>query len=199
MPCNIILYFLSLIVLYFLHSTSVLSFYNRRSLDTLYYNNNPWSCHYIKNTVKAAYVMSVYDLLCITVTSLWARWRLKSLASPLFTQPFIQEQIKENIKAQRYWPLCGEFTGDRLIPRTNGQLRRKCFHKMTSSWDNVLQQEHNGLCCHPSWFGSIYMFNTFVGNYILNQSRIKTCLSLSRCRCKTWEACRQEWLMGVNR
>ena len=27
----------------------------------------------------------------------------------------------ENIEAQRHWPLCGEFTGDRWIPRTNGQ------------------------------------------------------------------------------
>ena len=32
-----------------------------------------------------------------------------------------QTQIKENIKAPRHWPLCGEFTGDRWIPRTNGQ------------------------------------------------------------------------------
>ena len=31
------------------------------------------------------------------------------------------EQIKENVKAQRDWPLCGKFTGDRWIPRTNGQ------------------------------------------------------------------------------
>ena len=27
----------------------------------------------------------------------------------LFTQPFIQAQIKENIKAPYHWPLCGEF------------------------------------------------------------------------------------------
>ena len=54
-------------------------------------------------------------------------------ASRLFTQPFIQTQIKENIKAPRHWPLCGEFTGDRWIPRTNGQWRGKCFHLMTSS------------------------------------------------------------------
>ena len=50
-----------------------------------------------------------------------ARWRLKSPALPLFTQPFIQAQIKENIKAPHHWPLYGEFTGDRQIPRTNGQ------------------------------------------------------------------------------
>ena len=42
--------------------------------------------------------------------------------SRLFTQPFIQTQIKENIKAPRHWP-----------SRTNGQLRGKCFHLMTSS------------------------------------------------------------------
>ena len=27
----------------------------------------------------------------------------------------------ENIKAPRHWPLCGEFTGDRWSPCTNGQ------------------------------------------------------------------------------
>ena len=47
-------------------------------------------------------------------------WRLKSPASRVFTQPFIQGQIKEN-KAPRHWPSCGEFTGDRWIPRTKGQ------------------------------------------------------------------------------
>ena len=31
------------------------------------------------------------------------------------TQPFIQVQIKENIKAQRLWPSCREFPGDRWI------------------------------------------------------------------------------------
>ena len=39
----------------------------------------------------------------------------------LFTQLFIQAQIKENIKAPRRWLLWGEFTGDRWIPRTKGQ------------------------------------------------------------------------------
>ena len=48
----------------------------------------------------------------ITVTSWWARWRLKSPASRLFTQQFIQAQIKENIKSPRHWPLCGELIGE---------------------------------------------------------------------------------------
>ena len=38
-----------------------------------------------------------------------------------FIQPFIHAQIKKNIKAPRRWPMCGEFTGDRGISRTNGQ------------------------------------------------------------------------------
>ena len=45
----------------------------------------------------------------------------KSPTLRLFTQPFIQMQIKENIRALRHWPLRGEFTGDRWIPRRKGQ------------------------------------------------------------------------------
>ena len=41
---------------------------------------------------------------------------------------------QRKIKASRHWPLCGEFTGDRWIPRTNGLWRGKRFHLMTSSW-----------------------------------------------------------------
>ena len=41
--------------------------------------------------------------------------------------------IEGSIKARRHWPLCGEFTGDLWIPRTNGQYRKKCFHLMTPS------------------------------------------------------------------
>ena len=33
----------------------------------------------------------------------------------------ILAQIKENIKAPRDWPLCGEFTSGRWIPRIKGQ------------------------------------------------------------------------------
>ena len=37
---------------------------------------------------------------------------LKSPASRVFTQPFVQAQTKENIKAPRHLHLYGEFTGD---------------------------------------------------------------------------------------
>ena len=65
--------------------------------------------------------VSLERYLNITVTLSCARWRFKSPASRLFTQPFNQAKIKENIKASRHCPLCGEFTGHQWIPRTNGQ------------------------------------------------------------------------------
>ena len=68
------------------------------------------------------------------MTSWRARWRLKSPASRLFAQAFVQVQIKENIKAPHHWPLWGESTGDRWIPLTKGQWRGKCFHLMISLW-----------------------------------------------------------------
>ena len=80
--------------------------------------------------IDRSIILGIY----ITVTSKWAWQHLKSPASWLFSQPFIQTQIKGNIKAPRHWPLCGEFTGDRWIPPTIGQLRGKCFHLMMSSW-----------------------------------------------------------------
>ena len=40
--------------------------------------------------------------LNITVMSKWARWRLKSPAPRLFVQPFVQTQIKEDIKDPRH-------------------------------------------------------------------------------------------------
>ena len=45
---------------------------------------------------------------------------------------------RENIKSPRHWPLWVEFTGDRWIPRKNGQLRGKCFHLMMSSWERYI-------------------------------------------------------------
>ena len=48
----------------------------------------------VKLSLRLALSVSVAFSL-ITVTSWWARWRRKSPASRLFTQPFIQTQIKE--------------------------------------------------------------------------------------------------------
>ena len=60
----------------------------------------------------------------ITVTSKWARWRFKSLASRLFTQPFFQAQIKENTKAPRHWPLWGNHRWPMNSPHKGPVTRR---------------------------------------------------------------------------
>ena len=76
-----------------------------------------------------------------------------SQITSLTTEPFIQTHINDNIKAPRQWPLCGEFTGDRWIPRTNGQWRGKCFHWMTSSWFICIDLDHV-LMANLGWVSS---------------------------------------------
>ena len=82
-------------------------------------------------------------LISITVTSWWEQWRLKSPAPWLFTQTFVQMQIKDNIEAPHRWPLCRQFTDQWRIPRTKGQWRGKCFHLMTSSFPPPTLSSHS--------------------------------------------------------
>ena len=53
---------------------------------------------------------------CFTLMSQWAWWRLKSPALRLFTQPLIQAQIKENIKAPRHCLCEGNSLGTGEFP-----------------------------------------------------------------------------------
>ena len=69
----------------------------------------------------------------ITMTSWWTRWRLKSPASRVFTQPFIQSQIKENIKAPRHWPLWGGIHRSPVNSPHKGPVTRKM-----SPFDDVI-------------------------------------------------------------
>ena len=65
---------------------------------------------------------------------LFSQWQSQITSLTSVYSTVYSDADKKNIKAPRHWPLCGEFTGDRWIPRTNGQKRRKCFHLMMSSW-----------------------------------------------------------------
>ena len=69
-------------------------------------------------------------------------WRLKSPVSRLFTQPFVQAQIRENSKATCHWPFWREFTSDQWIALTKSQLCEKNFHLMTSSLLQTGSREH---------------------------------------------------------
>ena len=66
----------------------------------------------------------------------------------LVTQPFVQTQIEENIKAPRHWWLCGEFTGDwwilaqRASNAENVSIWRR--HQVYFMGDNVV---NSGRCC----------------------------------------------------
>ena len=51
-----------------------------------------------------------------TMTSLWARWRLKLSASWSLAQSFVPAQITKNLKVPRHWPLWGDYTDDRWYP-----------------------------------------------------------------------------------
>ena len=86
------------------------------------------------------------------------RWRhngLDSVSNHQPHEPFIRAQIKVNIKAQRHWPLCGKFTGDLWISRTNGQQRGKCFHLMTSSC--IINKTTFTKCCFTQWISKLPM------------------------------------------
>ena len=73
------------------------------------------------NSSWAAAYWAAKNKNIVKMTSQWAQWSLKSPASRLFTQRFVQAQIKENIKAPAHWSLWRKFVGDWLIPRTKGQ------------------------------------------------------------------------------
>ena len=67
-----------------------------------------------------------FDVLCLMITTEhYTDVIMGAIASQItsltIVYSLIQTQIKENITAPRHWPLCGVFTGDRWIPRTNGQ------------------------------------------------------------------------------
>ena len=77
---------------------------------------HPWLERPSTQPVKSANWAPCLIPFDITVTSWWAQWLLKSAVSRLFTQPFVEAQIKENIKAPRHWPLWGESIGHCEFP-----------------------------------------------------------------------------------
>ena len=100
----------------------------------------------------------------VNETGLWCplQWRHNERVGVSNHQPqdclpnrLFKAQIKENTKAPRHWPLCGEFTGDRWIPRMKGQWRVKCFHLMTSSWLTDLAETKRTGRVQTMWLFSV--------------------------------------------
>ena len=88
----------------------------------------------------------------------------------MFTQPFIQAQLKENIKAPRHWPMWRELTGDRSIPHAKDQL---CGN--VSIW-----WRHHGVFvryCLSPWSNLIdkKIGTCNIGNEIISKAVYNTC------------------------
>ena len=96
----------------------------------------------------------------ITVMLQWARWRLTSPASRLFTQPFSQAQINENTKAN------ASLTSVRGIHRWpvnsphKGPVTRKMF-----PFDDVLMKYENIVDCDCSGKEHSQNFGTIIQNF----------------------------------
>ena len=116
----------------------------------------------------------------ITVTSYWAWWRLESPASRLFTQTFVQAQIKQNINVPRHWLLLEQFIGDRWNPRTKVVTGE--FHaQRTSNGENAFY------LMTPPWYKrygyNIRMIQCMISNYLslLSQTGLFYCPLLGLC------------------
>ena len=95
----------------------------------------------------------------------------------MFTQPFVQAQIKENITAPRHWPFLREI--HRRIPRTKGQGNAECG-LMTSSWtDSLTAYFHSSNDRHlpPGWYwAAVYHFEwwtSFNEQFLIDASSCK--------------------------
>ena len=82
-----------------------------------------------------------HRVLLITVTSTWTRWNLKSPASRLFAQPFVQAQMKKKPKTSKLHvtglcegnsPVTGEFPAQRASNAENASIWW-CHHVL---WKN---------------------------------------------------------------
>ena len=96
-----------------------------------------WSCPFNKIILNVVFKMAAILFWCGRCSLQWHHNGRDGVSNHLprdcLLNRVFKAQIKENIKAPRHWPLWGEFTGYRWIPRTKGPWRGKCFHLMTSS------------------------------------------------------------------
>ena len=83
----------------------------------------------------------------------------------MFTQPFIQTQIKEKIKAPRHWPLCGEFTGTGEFP-----AQRASYVENVSIW-----WRHHGYATALIWLCKLCHYSRYCGNRFAVHSQCFCC------------------------
>ena len=105
---------------------SMLSIYiNNSDCSTFLNVYTSYECNITTTYTKNENCFFLHHNIDVIMTTM----RLKSPALRLFTQPFIQTQIKENIKAPPHWPLCREFTGTDEVP-----AQRASYAENVSNW-----------------------------------------------------------------
>ena len=91
----------------------------------------------------------------------------------LLTQSFIQTQIKENIKAPRHWPLCGEFTGTSEFPA----LKAGNAENVSIWWHH-----HDG----PLHWSIISCTGSATGSYVSNPHLVSPMVENSVAQINSW-------------
>ena len=107
-------------------------------------------------------------------------------------QPFIQAQIKENFKAPRHCPLCGEFTGDWWIPPGTGEFpaQRPVTRKMFPFDDVIMCVDRFNTTCPRSGYEMPIHMLKMLGRVIRSAFEVDICCS--RCTATFWMFCRLE-------
>ena len=72
------------------------------------------------NQCMYQYILQLHTKLVIQQNQITLQWRQITSLTIVYSTVYSGADHK-NIKAPRHWPLCREFTGERWIPRTNGQ------------------------------------------------------------------------------
>ena len=122
------------------HKILILGLYDSRHRGTIFPStttprphtyNTMYSAWHIIYTTAVWFVLFGYIYLSLSVypSSPYAHYDdviMGAIASQITSLTIVYPSVysgadQSNIKAPRHWPLCGEFTGDRWIPRTNGQ------------------------------------------------------------------------------
>ena len=157
--------------------------------------------------------MELNEVLCLTRISLFytcrktVQWRHNGCDGVSNHQPYdclfnrlFKAQIKENIKAPRHWPLCGEFTGGPVNSPHKGPVTRKMFpfddvimwygtgsvvSKTATSWtvnlyDDFLLPVTSG-ALQLTWFN---FFPAWISNYLPCNVWMKLLIS---CTVEVWE------------
>ena len=119
-------------------------------------------------------------------------WRLKSPASRLFTQRFVQAQIKENINAPRHWSLWGEITGEFPAQRTSNAenvpvwwRHHACIDEQCILWDGIDVQGPS-FTESPAWISNYIPQKTMRYDYLStpwSQTSDNTCQKRSPSVC----------------